>query len=314
MTPAFQHAFYVGNNFNAILYVKNYRRSHRLNVFLVLFSSLLLLLNTVYVSTEALFGEQMWITNKDYPGGQDAYVEDFASVWYQTFGTTASIVLNLTSDALLIYRCYVIWADVRPILFSSVLYLATFATGLLQLVETGRPRGNYFFGVAKKLGIAYTTMVISNELILTALICARIIHIRRWYDTKSGWRSHTGAISIVVESALPCTLFGLAYLITFALATNLSVFFLSVYAMFTCISPQMIILRVISGHAWSLKTTETILSSAPIDFCPSQLSTGFAMDIAATVTSSCEEACEEDTNGERPSSGAPKPTTVAEVC
>ncbi len=207
------------------------------------------------------------------------------------------------------------------------------ATGLLQLVETGRPRGNYFFGVAKKLGVAYTTMVISNEVILTALICARIIHIRRWYDTKAGWRSHTGAVSIVVESALPCTLFGLAYLLTFALATDYSVFFLSIYTPFTvstcipflrrgvpligwfigcrhiqCISPQMIILRVISGHAWSLTTTETILSSAPIDFCPSQLSTGFAMDIA-TVTSSCEE----DTNEERPSS-APKPTTVAEVC
>lgn len=107
------------------------------------------------------------------------------------------------------------------------------ATGLLQLVETGRPRGNYFFGVAKKLGVAYTTMVISNEVILTALICARIIHIRRWYDTKAGWRSHTGAVSIVVESALPCTLFGLAYLLTFALATDYSVFFLSIYTPFT---------------------------------------------------------------------------------
>ncbi len=82
--------------------LKKYRRSHHLNVFLALFSSLLLLLNTVFVSTEALFGEQMWITNKDYPGGQDAYVEDFASVWYQTFGTAASIVLNLTSDTLLV--------------------------------------------------------------------------------------------------------------------------------------------------------------------------------------------------------------------
>ncbi|KAJ2979958.1 hypothetical protein NUW54_g11067 [Trametes sanguinea] len=93
---------------------------------LVVFSTILLLLNTIFVATESVFGEEMWVVNANYPGGSDAYLEDFASVWYQTFGTAASIVLNLFSDALMIYRCYIIWADVRLVLFPVVLYLATF--------------------------------------------------------------------------------------------------------------------------------------------------------------------------------------------
>ena len=71
----------------------------------LLFSTVLLLLNTVFVATESAFGEEMWVVNANYPGGQDAYLEAFASVWYQTFGTAASIVLNLFSDALLVCAC-----------------------------------------------------------------------------------------------------------------------------------------------------------------------------------------------------------------
>ena len=136
MTAAFQHAFYVGNNFNTILYgerhpgfeqraetewtfttgielvlyfqtlgslLKRHRRGQELRTFpVLLYSTLLLCLNTIYVSTESFFGEEMWITHKDYPGGQDAYFSDFAAVWYQTFGTAASIVLKLCSDGLLV--------------------------------------------------------------------------------------------------------------------------------------------------------------------------------------------------------------------
>lgn len=77
-------------------------RSSRSNAFFLFFSTALLCLNTVFVATEAVFGEEMWIVNKDYPGGQDAYLNDFAAVWYQTFGTAASIALNLLSDGLLV--------------------------------------------------------------------------------------------------------------------------------------------------------------------------------------------------------------------
>ena len=68
----------------------------------LLFSTVLLCLNTIFVATQAVFGEEMWIVNANYPGGMDAYFGDFVSMWYQTLGTAASIVLNLLADGLMV--------------------------------------------------------------------------------------------------------------------------------------------------------------------------------------------------------------------
>ena len=77
-------------------------RRARSDILFMAFNGASLLLNTVYVATEAVFGQEMWIEYASYPGGQNAYLRDHESVWYQTLGTSASIVLNLLSDALMV--------------------------------------------------------------------------------------------------------------------------------------------------------------------------------------------------------------------
>ena len=89
--------------FMTVRVISSRKRKHApTDKYFLMFSTVLLLLNTVFVATEAVFGEEMWIVNANYPRGMDAYLDDFASVWYQTFGTAASIVLNLCSDGLLV--------------------------------------------------------------------------------------------------------------------------------------------------------------------------------------------------------------------
>lgn len=75
------------------------RRSDRRFLYL---STGLLLMITIYVSVQAVFGEEMWLVHVDYPGGSGQYLADNAAVWYQTLGSAASIVLNLMSDGLLV--------------------------------------------------------------------------------------------------------------------------------------------------------------------------------------------------------------------
>ena len=70
--------------------------------FFLAYSTMLLCCNTIFVATEAVFGEEMWVVNADYPGGQDAYLFTFASVWYQTLGTASTLLQNYLSDALLV--------------------------------------------------------------------------------------------------------------------------------------------------------------------------------------------------------------------
>ena len=44
----------------------------------------------------------MWVAHWNYPGGPQAYFEKYSSAWYQVFGTTALLVLQLMTDGLMV--------------------------------------------------------------------------------------------------------------------------------------------------------------------------------------------------------------------
>ncbi len=148
------------------------------------------------------------------------------------------------------------WNDLRVVAFPVLMYLASFCTsqlrsrvecgmltkdlstalGIAQLIDSGRPDANYFAGLSKKLGIAYTSTIISLEIIVTALICVRIYWMGRRYQQAMGnevGRAYTSAAAIIVESMLLSTLTGIAYIITFARGDQVEIFFLSIYVMMT---------------------------------------------------------------------------------
>ncbi|KAI0660205.1 hypothetical protein C8Q70DRAFT_81713 [Cubamyces menziesii] len=264
----FQNCYYVGNNFNAILYgIELFLYFESVNIILssrdrngldrrlfLYFSTALLLLITVYVAVQAVFGQEMWIVHVDYPGGSAQYLADNAAVWYQTLGSAASIVLNLMSDGLLLYRCYVVWGDLRVVLIPGILYLATAALGILTCYISGKPNADFFVGKAQQVALAYSTVVIGLNVIVSTLISGRILYLARQMQGALGAdtvKAYTGAAALIIESALPYTLFGIAYVVSLGLNSPTSILFLSIYVMFTCISPQMIVLRVLRGRAWS---------------------------------------------------------------
>ncbi|OJT11900.1 hypothetical protein TRAPUB_11546 [Trametes pubescens] len=314
----FQNCYYVGNNFNAILYgveLVLYFASVRLilsskdktNVdrrpFLY-FSTALLFMITIYVAVQAVFGEEMWIVHADYAGGSAQYLADNAAVWYQTLGSAASIVLNLMSDGLLLYRCYVVWGDVRVIAFPFVLYLGTAALGILTCYVSGTPNADFFLGEAQQIALSYSSVVIGLNATCSTLICVRILMLSRNMRGVLGAdvvQTYTGAVALIVESALPYTLFGIAYVVSLGLQSPTSILFLSIYVMFTvcvlfrfplslltpgaqCISPQMIVLRVLMGRAWSrdaaTRTRTSMHFNTPVGDS-SMLTSGFTGTTAA---------------------------------
>ena len=133
--------------------------------------------------------------------------------------------------------------------------------GTVQLVEAGLPHRNYFSGTAHKLGVLYTTSVIILEVITTTLIAARILQLGRWnrlaaasalphnkMSRKAAAYPYTGAVAIIVESALPSTLSGVAYLVSYALGSDLSILFLSIYVM---LSVRELIGMRSGRHRWT---------------------------------------------------------------
>lgn len=132
----FEHAFYIGSYLSAILYgcfqalltfvvCTNLRYSGialilyfsilrailskkggdgvpQKKTFSIVLSTALILLITIDNIANAFWGEQMWITFRDAPGGVPQFIEQQSSVWYQVLGSTSSVVLVLLGDALLV--------------------------------------------------------------------------------------------------------------------------------------------------------------------------------------------------------------------
>ena len=104
---------------------------------------------------------------------------------------------------------------------------------------SGRPGADFFVGIAPHVALAYSTVVIATNVLCTTLISARILWNRgKTYPARIDTittRSEL-TVSIVVESMLPYTLFGVAYVATLGANSPVSILFLSLYVMFT-VSP-----------------------------------------------------------------------------
>lgn len=84
--------------------------------------------------------------------------------------------------------------------------------------------------------MSYTSCVISLNLIVSGLICGRIVYKGRTIARHIGFdvgRDYVTAAAILVESAALYALTGVAYVVAFALNSQLEIFFLSVYVMMT---------------------------------------------------------------------------------
>ncbi|KIP10243.1 hypothetical protein PHLGIDRAFT_125731 [Phlebiopsis gigantea 11061_1 CR5-6] len=267
----FLHSFYLGNAFLFILYgvelvfyfatlwiaLQKHERRKTSNFVFVFFSTFLLVLVTIEVATEGVFGELMWITDANFPGGAEGFLGANVNVWYQTLGSAASLVLTVCSDWLLIWRCYVIWNNWRVIIFPSILGLASTVVGVLVCFYSSRPDADFFAGLSAKLEIGFRSLVLAINFLVTFLICGRIMYVSKEVKQslgKEAARPYTSIVAMIVESALPYTVVGIMYIISFGLNSPLSILFLSIYAMASCISPQMIMLRVLLGQGWTRDT------------------------------------------------------------
>ena len=86
------------------LFRRGNRNSARSRRFCSIYSTVMVLLSTINVSCNAIWGEEMWITHRDDPGGVPGYIETEVSVWYETLASAAVITCVLLGDALLVCR------------------------------------------------------------------------------------------------------------------------------------------------------------------------------------------------------------------
>ena len=129
-TAVFEHAYYIGGQIGMILYGvqlvlyfstlqafrhKSDLRRHRSDLFFAVYSTIMTLLLTIDISTNAVWGEQMWITSRSQPGGVEGFIATETSVWYQTLSSTSVVALIFMSDGLLVsVKVFVVYLPLRP--------------------------------------------------------------------------------------------------------------------------------------------------------------------------------------------------------
>ncbi|PPR02742.1 LOW QUALITY PROTEIN: hypothetical protein CVT26_009453 [Gymnopilus dilepis] len=297
----FQHAYYIGNYMSGILYGVElvlyfltlqglFRRgshnSAKSRRFFTIYSTILLLLLTIDISVNAVWGEQMWITNQaNVPG----FIVAETSVWYQTLGSTSVVALIFMGDALLLYRLFIIYgSSYFVIALPALAYLAAFcqtlfvsptqvansrvaaALAIIELILAGKPGGNFFHGKTINFGTPYYTITIAFNIFVTLAIVIRLMRLGKAVSRALGRESalmYTSVASMLIESAAPYSMVGIMFLIPYALGNGTAISFGQVWAKLAvrypsicilelnssflqCLSPQLIVLRVITGKAW----------------------------------------------------------------
>ncbi|KAJ7330411.1 hypothetical protein DFH08DRAFT_628069, partial [Mycena albidolilacea] len=128
----------------------------------------------------------------------------------------------------------------------------------ITTVQSGLPGGDFFDGTTADFAILWlgrdhwpgiTFNVVATSLIIGRLVS--VIHSMRNILSRSRAQVYRGVIVLLVESALPFTLLGIGYLVTYVCNAPESLAFAGAWGAFVALFPQAIILRVTMRSVWS---------------------------------------------------------------
>ena len=133
------------------IFKKGNRSSSKSRSFCVIYSTVMVMLSTINIAGNAIFGQEMWITHRNDPGGVTNFLETEVNVWYETLASTSVICCIFMGDGLLvrqfgrpIFHCSLMICKqlYRLFLIYGRSYVVLILPALAYLAAVGRP---YFF-------------------------------------------------------------------------------------------------------------------------------------------------------------------------
>ncbi|KAH6901865.1 hypothetical protein BKA70DRAFT_1113413, partial [Coprinopsis sp. MPI-PUGE-AT-0042] len=199
------------------------------------------------------------------------------------YGEVTWSVAIFVTDAVLVYRCYTVWFNKKwvsgPPIVLLVVNIGIGAKSIATILSDPSQRD-------RSLDMANIFISIFLHLIVTILICGRLLHAHRklalMTSSEKTPSPYLGTISILIESAAPLAVFGIGTAITVALPAfticgegwdalpnpiqNLhGAFQFSLCSPLT-LSLQLIIFRVAMGWSWADKAESRALISQEMKF------------------------------------------------
>ncbi|KAJ3541593.1 hypothetical protein NMY22_g3823 [Coprinellus aureogranulatus] len=195
-------------------------------------------------------------------------------------------LLMLISDGVLLYRAYIVctgsrWMVVLP-------FLLWVASIVLTIFSISRSATRFIF---VNLPVIFSVVM---TIVITVIISTRLVKARRQIlcslprESSGLAKRYTSVIAILIESALPLSVFGLTHAVTDIISTAqhgpptttmtntaaISMVVSVLYYSFTALSPQLIIFRVTLGRSWTRNFQQFLTSECAADQSTSGVGSG----------------------------------------
>jgi len=116
---------------------------------------------------------------------------------------------------------------------------------IVTLYQSARPAGHFFEGSTVDFGVPWSSLSATQNLILAGLIVYKLTRIRSQLVDMVPFdvlRTYTGTSALIIESALPFSIIGIPFAITFGKGSEVSPAFLFVWSV-CCVSLSIIFQR-----------------------------------------------------------------------
>ncbi|KAI0947266.1 hypothetical protein AcV7_009730 [Taiwanofungus camphoratus] len=136
-------------------------------------------------------------------------------------------------------------------------YLASTVLSVLSVVELAKPEASLWARSALNFNVPYWSISMALSILLTLLLVSRLLWMRRQITSTMGiepGKMYTNVAAMMVEPALPYSLVSLIYIILYGMRNTAQSLFLALLVQAECTAPELIVLRVVSGRAWSTST------------------------------------------------------------
>ncbi|KAK0473871.1 hypothetical protein IW261DRAFT_1501931 [Armillaria novae-zelandiae] len=217
---------------------------------MVLIIVFLYISTTVYIAITWSFTQYMFVENGADPRKASAIISPRWLMLHWTSGLTSG--LNTTvADAIMIWRCWVVWGSrYEIIVLPTLLLVSQNVFGWLALHNNiyDSPESKATQGVTWI--IVYLSLSLGTTLFCTILIIYRIIKVGRYLGNNgASLGAYRGVIEILVESALLYAI-SLIFWLAFLVGNYTQSFYPEMlYVSITGIAPTLIVGRVASGQA-----------------------------------------------------------------
>ncbi|KAJ7430357.1 hypothetical protein B0H11DRAFT_2374447 [Mycena galericulata] len=235
---------------------------------LIAYMSVMFILASIGFGINANFNQKTFIDDRNFPGGPNAFtVADYATT-LNMVGFTAYTIMSWMADGLVLWRFTMIWNyNYWLTAFPGLMFLGSIGSSITFIISIIQSEDTFWATRSIQLGIAYWSLSIALNIILTLAITTRIWLVRRRLRNalslgaqNSG--QYVSIVAMLIESAALYAVWSTVFLICYARNTPFQNILLPPLGQVQGIAPALILFRVAQGRAWSHDTANVTMSSA----------------------------------------------------